>query len=54
MNANKEETKKIQLPSAQQDPWKEKPWATRPYAQTHSISHDHTLLETGTTPKNVH
>ena len=47
-------TKKIQLPSAQQDPRKEELWTTGPYAQTHSISQDHPLLETRTTPKSVH
>ena len=51
--ANNGETKKVQLPPAQQDPRKEKLWATGPYAQTHSISQDHPLLETRTTPKNV-
>ena len=45
---------KVQLPTAQQDPWKKKLWTTGPYAQTHSISQDHPLLETRTTPKNVH
>ena len=53
-SANEGETKEIQLHSAQEGPRKEKLWATGPYVQTHSISQNHPILETSTTPKNVH